>query len=309
MKIFLAGASGAIGHPLVRALRAAGHDVDAMTRTPEKAGALEELGARAVVCDALDTAAVHAAVGESSPEVVINQLTALPKEYDIRNIDYGPTNRMRGEGGRNMIEAAIAAGAKRFITQSIAFLYAPEGDWVKDEDGKPWEDAPEPFHSAVHAMLGHERAVLASGMGGVVLRYGQFYGPGTYYAPDGSIAAQVKKRRFPLVGKGEGRSSFLHVDDAAAATVAALDRGAPGIYNVVDDEPAPFRDWLPLYAEALGAKRPRKVPVWVARLAAGKVGAQLATALRGASNAKVKRELGWEPRWASWRDGFREALG
>ena len=310
MKVFLAGASGVIGRPLVRQLAVAGHEVAGTTSKPENAARLEAAGAKPIVCDALDAEAVQAAVRDSAPEVVINQLTRLPREYNPRKIDYGPTNRARAEGGHNLIEAARAAGVRRFITQSIAFIYAPEGEMIKDEEARPWADAPDPFRSGAGAVLEHEReATHTPGLEGVVLRYGQFYGPGTYYASDGSIAEQVRRRRFPVVGRGEGMFSFIHIDDAALATVASLERGAPGIYNIVDDEPAPLREWLPLYAEALGARRPRRVPTFLARLVAGPFAAVSATQLRGASNAKAKRELGWEPLYASWRQGFREALG
>jgi len=310
MRVFVAGASGVIGRPLVRQLVAAGHGVVGMTSRDSGRDSIGQAGGEPVVCDALDADAVQEAVQAAQPEVVISQLTRLPREYDPRKIDYGPTNRARAEGGRNMIRAAKAAGARRFITQSIAFIYAPEGGMVKDEEARPWTDAPEPFGTGAEATLGHERETLETpGLEGVVLRYGQFYGPGTYYARDGNIAEQVRRRRFPIVGRGTAVFSFVHVDDAAGATVAALDRGAPGIYNVVDDEPAPLREWLPVYAEALGAKRPFRVPLFVARLVAGSFAAAFATQLRGASNARAKRELGWQPRYASWRTGFSEALG
>jgi nucleoside-diphosphate-sugar epimerase len=310
MRVFVAGASGVIGRPLVRQLAAAGHEVIGTTSRLENAPRLEEAGVRPVVCDALDAEAVRAAVEEVSPEVVVNELTRLPREYNPRKIDYGPTNRARSVGGHNLIEAARAVGARRFITQGIAFIYAPQGPMVKDEEAPAWTDAPEPFSGGVAAMLDHEReATQTPGLEGVVLRYGQFYGPGTYYASDGNIADQVRRRRFPIVGRGEGVFSFIHIDDAASGTVAALDRGAPGIYNVVDDEPAPLREWLPVYAEALGARRPFRVPAFVARLAAGPFASAFATQLRGASNAKAKRKLRWEPRYPSWRRGFREALG
>jgi nucleoside-diphosphate-sugar epimerase len=310
MRVFVAGASGVIGRPLVRQLVAAGHEVVGMTSRDSGRGAILEAGGEAVVCDALDADAVEATVRDARPEVVISQLTRLPKEYDPRKIDYEPTNRVRAEGGRNVIRAAKAAGARRFITQSIAFLYAPEGGMVKDEEARPWTDAPEPFGSGAQATLGHEREALGtSGLESIVLRYGQFYGPGTYYASDGNIAEQVRRRRFPIVGRGTAVFSFIHVDDAAGATVVALDRGAPGVYNVVDDEPAPLREWLPVYAETLGAKRPFRVPLFLARLAAGSFAAAFASQLRGATNAKAKRELGWQPRYPSWRTGFRQALG
>ena len=310
MKVFVAGASGAIGRPLVRQLLAAGHEVTGTTRRQERAAEIEASGARAAVVDALDGPALTEAVNEASPEVVVNQLTSLPERYDPRKASfYEATNRVRSEGGHNLLEAAQAAGARRLLTQSIAFLYAPEGGWVKDEDARPFDDAPGHFGPAVETMLGHEREVLeAPGLEGLVLRYGQLYGPGTYYAPNGHLGREVSRRRFPVVGPGTGTFSFLHVEDAATATAAALERGAPGIYNVVDDEPAPLHEWLPAYAEALGAKPPRRVPVWLAKLLAGSSTAAMATQLRGASNAKAKRELGWRPRYPSWRQGFREAL-
>jgi 2-alkyl-3-oxoalkanoate reductase len=310
MRVFVAGASGAIGRPLVRQLVAGGHEVTGTTSTPENAAGIEATGAMSVVCDALDPQAVQTAVRAAAPEVVISQLTRLPREYNPRKIDYGPTNRARAEGGHNLIEAARAAGVRRLVTQSIAFIYAPEGEMVKDEEARPWTDAPEPFHAGAVSTLEHEReATQTPGLEGVVLRYGQLYGPGTYYARDGNVAEQVRRRRFPIVGRGGGMFSFLHTDDAASATVTSLERSAPGIYNVVDDEPAPLREWLPVYAEALGARPPWRVPTFLARLVAGPFGAAFATELRGASNAKAKRELGWEPRYPSWRQGFREALG
>jgi nucleoside-diphosphate-sugar epimerase len=310
MKVFVAGASGAIGRPLIRQLVEAGHEVTGTTRREERAEEIRAAGAKAVVCDVLDRPALEAAVREAAPEVVVNQLTSLPEDFNPRKIDYGPTNRVRAEGGDSLMTAALAAGARRYVTQSIAFIYAPEGDWVKDEEARPYEDAPPPFDEGERAMLGHERQVLGTeGIEGVVLRYGQFYGPSTYYTPgSGSIARQVEKRMLPVIGPGTGVSSFIHVEDAAAATVAALSRGAPGIYNVTDDEPAPVHEWLPVYAQALGAKPPRRAPTWLARLVGGRIAVMFGIELRGASNAKAKRELGWQPRYPSWRQGFREAL-
>ena len=311
MRVFVAGASGAIGRPLMRQLVAAGHEVTGTTRREERAEEIRAAGGRAVICDAFDRAALEGVVGEAAPEVVVNQLTSLPHRYDPRKASfYEETNRVRGEGGHNLVAAARAAGARRFITQSISFLYAPEGDWVKDEEARPFDDAPGHFGPSVRVLLDHEREVVESAdLDGLVLRYGQFYGAGTYFAPDGHLGGEVRRRRFPIVGPGTGTFSFLHVEDAAGATLAALDRGAAGVYNVVDDEPAPLEEWLPVYAEALGAKPPRRVPVWLARLVAGKTVAETAVGLRGASNAKAKRELGWQPRYPSWRQGFREALG
>jgi nucleoside-diphosphate-sugar epimerase len=309
MKVFVAGASGVIGRPLLRQLVAAGHEVTGMTRRQERAEEIRAAGAAAVVCDVFDAAALTTAVKQAAPEVVINQMTSLPHEYNPRKASfYAATDRVRREGGHNLVEAARAVGAKRFLTQSIAFLYAPEGDWVKAEDARPFEDARGHFRGAIEAMLGHEREVVDSpDFEGLVLRYGQFYGPGTYYARDGHLGREVSRRRFPIVGPGTGTFSFLQVEDAAAATVAALGNGTAGVYNVVDDEPVPLHEWLPVYAEALGAKPPRRVPVWLAKLVAGSSVAEMAVGLRGASNAKAKRELGWQPKYPSWRDGFRDA--
>jgi nucleoside-diphosphate-sugar epimerase len=294
----------------MRQLVAAGHEVTGTSRHDDRAEEIRASGATAAACDVFDAEALAAAVKAAAPEVVVNQLTSLPEDYNPRKIDYGPTNRVREEGGGNLMAAALAAGARRYVTQSIAFIYAPEGSWVKDEEARPFEEAPPPFEDGVRAMLGHERAVLGTeGLEGVVLRYGQFYGPGTYYAPGGAIARQVSKRMLPTIGAGTGVASFIHVEDAAGATVAALDRGAPGIYNVTDDEPAPMKEWLPVYAEALGAKPPRHVPTWLARIVGGRMAVHFGTELRGASNAKAKLELDWQPRYSSWRQGFREALG
>jgi nucleoside-diphosphate-sugar epimerase len=309
MRVFVAGASGAIGRPLVPRLVAAGHDVTGTTRSEERAEPIRAAGTRTVICDALDADALRAAVVEATPEVVVHELTALPHRFNPRDKQmYAPTNRVRREGTGNLIAAAQVAGARRIVCQSIAFAYAPgERPEVKDEDAPLALEAPLPFGETVQALDEMERAVTgAAGLEGLVLRYGWFYGPGTYFADDGSLARDVRRRRLPVIGKGIGLYSFVHVDDAASATVAAVERGAPGVYNVVDDEPAPQREWLPVYAEAIGAKKPRRVPVWVARLAMGKI-ATMADVQAGASNAKAKRELGWEPRWPSWREGFREA--
>jgi 2-alkyl-3-oxoalkanoate reductase len=309
VRVFLAGAAGAIGRPLVPLLVAAGHEVTGTTRSADRAEAVRAAGATAVVVDALDPEALRDAVTQAAPEVVVHQLTSLPKRLNPRKADlYAPTNRIRREGTRNLLAAARAAGARRFVCQSIAFAYAPgPRPEVMDEDAPLAVGAPPPFGEGVRAIDEMERAVLeAGGLEGLVLRYGWFYGPGTYYGDDGSMAADVRRRRFPIVGSGEGLFSFVHVDDAASATVAAVERGARGAYNVVDDEPAALRDWLPAYAEAIGARPPRRVPVWLARLVAGKAAGALAVQ-PGASNAKAKRELAWEPRWPSWRDGFRDA--
>ena len=309
MRVFVAGASGAIGRPLIRRLVAAGHEVTGSTRSESNAEEIRAAGARAAICDALDAEALRAAVAEAAPEAVVHQLTALPDRFDPRAKGlYDATNRLRSEGTRNLVEAAQAAGARRLVCQSIAFAYAPrERPEVLDEDAPLSLEAPPPFGDAVRVVHEMERAVLeASGLEGLVLRYGWFYGPGTYFAEDGSTAQDVRRRRFPVIGEGIGLFSFIHVDDAAAATEAAVTRGAPGVYNVVDDDPGRMRDWLPVYAEAIGAKRPRRVPVWLARLVAGRMVSAMAT-MPGASNARAKSELGWQPRWTSWRQGFRDA--
>ena len=311
MRIFVAGASGAIGLPLVRGLLDAGHEVTGMTRREPRAAAICELGAAAAVCDAFDLDALTAAVCAAEPEVVVHEMTALPPKLDPGAAGvYDATNRLRTEGTANLVAAARAAGARRLVAQSIAFIYAPVGGWVKDEGDPTMSGIPGAFGDAVAAVLGLEQRVLdTEAIDGMVLRYGFFYGPGTAYAADGSQADQVRRRRLPVVGRGEGVFSFVHVDDAAAATVSACERGAPGIYNVTDDEPAALREWLPAYAEALGARRPMRVPKLVARLVAGAAVVGFATEMRGASNEKARRELGWSPGYSSWRRGFAEALG
>jgi nucleoside-diphosphate-sugar epimerase len=283
--------------------------VTGTTRSPERAEAIRAAGAAPVVCDALDAAALRAAMVTAAPEVVVHELTALPDRLNFRRKGlYDATNRLRGEGTANLLAAARAAGTRRFVCQSVAFSYAPgEEPDVKDEDAPLFTQAPPPFGDGVRVIAEMERSVLeADDLAGLVLRYGWFYGPGTWMGDGGSTAEDVRRRRFPLVGRGTGMLSFVHVDDAAAATVAAVERGAPGVYNVVDDEPAAMRDWLPVYAEALGARRPLRVPVWVARLVAGPAGA-LVTRQPAARNARAKRELGWAPRWPSWRQGFSAA--
>ncbi len=309
MRVFVAGASGAIGRPLVRRLIAAGHEVTGMTRREERAEKIRAAGAEAVVCDVFDAEALERAVAAAAPETVIHLLTALPQRFNPRSDYLAATNRIRVEGTRNLVAAARAAGAGRIVAESIAFAYRPRGGWVKDEEEPLFEEAPGRFGVAFGAIAELERQILeADGVEGLVLRYGWLYGPGTYYDRGGQQADEVTKRRFPVVGKGTGTFSFIHADDAASATAAGLERGASGTYNVVDDEPAPLREWLPVYAEALGAKAPRRVPLWLARLVAGKDVAASAVGLRGAANAKAKRELGWEPAHPSWRRGFDAAL-
>jgi len=309
MEVFVAGATGVIGRPLVRLLIEAGHEVTGMTRSSERAGQLQAQGVRPVVCDALDGEALRSALLASRPDAVIHELTDIPPDLQPRKYrtQLAATNRLRREGTRNLIAAAQAAGAKRIVAQSIAFAYAPSGDWVKSEDAPLALDAPAPMDEPVQAIADLERQVLAAQ--GIVLRYGFFYGPGTAFAPDGLYATLVRRRALPVLGNGEGMWSLIHVEDAAVATVAALERGSPGIYNVVDDEPARAGEWIPAYAAALGAKRPWRLPAWVGRLAAGGVAVAGMTTQRAASNAKAKRELGWTPEHSSWREGFTAAAG
>jgi nucleoside-diphosphate-sugar epimerase len=303
MKIFIAGASGAIGRPLIRQLRERDHEVVGMTRS--NAAAIEQLGAEAVVADAFDADAVRSAVAASKPDVVVNELTDLGRPLNPRKYQewLAGTNRLRREGTRNLVDAAVAAGVGKFVSQSVAFAYTFEPG-VKTEDA--------PIHGPAAGEMGEameslEQQTLAA-PGGIVLRYGFFYGPGTSYAAEGQQIEMIRKRQMPIVGGGNGQFPFVHVEDAAAATVAAIERGAPGIYNVADDEPAPAHDFIPYLAQLVGAKKPWRVPAFVARFAAGGM-ARFATNLQPVSNAKAKRDLGWEPRYASWRDGFRHELG
>jgi 2-alkyl-3-oxoalkanoate reductase len=308
MKVLVSGASGAIGQFLIPQLVEAGHEVVGMTRRQDKADALAALGAHGVVVDALDREAVRRVVLDAAPEAVIDELTSLPRDYNLRDPHlYDANDEIRSKGTPALHDAAREAGVRRFVMQSISFLYAPEGDWVKTEDAPIWLDAPPPFNRSIRVLHDNEQRITGDpDVEGVVLRYGFFYGPGTYHASDGSIAQQVRKRQFPLVGKGDGMSSFIHLHDAASATVAALERGR-GIYNVVDDEPARLREWLPIFAQAIGAKPPRRIPTWVARLFAGRI-AGVFGEVRGASNAKAKAALGWQPALPTWREGFTTAL-
>jgi nucleoside-diphosphate-sugar epimerase len=309
MKVFVAGATGALGRPLVRQLVEAGHEVTGMTRSPARVAELRKAGAEAVVCDAFDAVGLREVVLAAQPEGVVHALTALPQRVNPRSDYLAATNRVRTEGTRNLIAAAQAAGAQRLVAESVCFFYRPEGDWVKGEEAPLNEDAPGRMREGAAALVELERQVTgAEGIEGLVLRCGWFYGPGTHLAADGGSAEEVRKRRYPIVGPGTGIFSFIHVEDAAAAFVAALERGAPGIYNVADDEPAPASDWLPVYAAALGAKPPRRLPAWLVRLVAGPAAADAAVTMRGAANAKAKRELDWAPRRPSWRQGLAEDL-
>ena len=311
MRVFVAGASGAIGRPLVRQLVAAGHEVTGMTRREDRAEEIRAAGATPVRCNVFSMHDLENALHQAKPEAVVHLLTALPARLDYRSKEdpLAPTNRVRSEGTRNLIAAAKAAGARHIVAESVAFFYVPAGDWVKDEEAPLNLEAPGNFGTAAEALAGLERQVLdVEGIEGAVLRYGWLYGPGTYFASDGSQTEDALKRRLPIVGRGDGTFSFVQVEDAAAATVVAVERGARGVYNVVDDEPAPMREWVPVFCEAIGAKKPFRVPAWLARLVAGRAAVASATQLRGASNAKAKAELGWRPRYPSWREGFRDPV-
>jgi nucleoside-diphosphate-sugar epimerase len=310
VRVFLAGATGAIGRPLVRQLVEAGHEVTGTTRSEERAAGLRDQGADAVVLDCLDDEALATAVHEARPDALVNQLTDLPRDFRPR-YGYGRTGELRTRSTRTMIEAGRAAGARRIVVQSVAFFYVPTGGMVKDEDAPTLSSAIAPgrFGEAADETLEMERMVVeAEGIEGLVLRYGFFYGPGTWFARGTKLAKAYRRRMSPIVGTGAGVFSFIHVEDAAAATLAALERGAPGLYNVVDDEPAAANEWMPQFARAVGARPPLRVPLWLGRLVAGFNGQAVET-MRGASNARAKRELGWEPAYASWRQGFEEGLG
>jgi nucleoside-diphosphate-sugar epimerase len=311
MRVFVAGATGVIGRPLVTRLLEAGHELIGSTRSAENAEGLRELGVRPAVLDARDTDALKAAVVEARPDLVINQLTNLPDKIDYRKPEktFRTTNELRGTVGPALAGAAAEAGARRLIAQSVCFFYASTGKRAHTEDDPLLELPPEvPMSRGSVALQSLERsAVETPGLDGVVLRYGYLYGRGVHSVPGGFELDEVRRRRYPIVGEGTGIFSLVHVDDAVSATAAAIERGA-GIYNVCDDEPAPQAEWLPAYAEAIGAKPPRRVPVWLAKLIAGRQAVVLATRLEGASNEKAKRELGWQPKYPSWRQGFREAL-
>lgn len=312
MRVFVAGATGAIGSPLVATLIRRGHEVTGTTRSVERARALEAAGATPTVVDALDREAVKAAVAEAAPDVIVHELTAIPPEFNPRRFDqaFAQTNRLRTEGTDHLIAAAEAAGVRRFVTQSFAaWPYARRGSWVKTEDDPLDDDPPAQVRRTLDGIRYLERATLDGPFDGLVLRYGGFYGPGSGLDRTGAIADAVRRRRFPIVGSGAGVWSFIHLVDAAEATALAVERGAPGVYNVTDDEPAAVQDWLPVFADAIGARPPRHVPVWLGRLFGGELGVTMMTELRGASNEKAKRELGWELRYPSWRQGFRDGLG
>jgi nucleoside-diphosphate-sugar epimerase len=302
MKVFVAGATGALGKQLVPRLIAAGHQVTGMTRSEQRADLVRELGAKPAIADALDPEAVGAAVSAAEPEVIVHQLTALSDSIDLRHFaeSFAQTNRLRTEGTDILLSAARAVGTRRFVAQSFAgWPAARTGGPVKTEDDPPDENPPAAVRPTLEAILYLERAVTgAVPIEGLALRYGGFYGPGTSLEldpPGGEHVEAIRGRKFPIVGGGNGISSFIHIEDAAEATAIAVERGAPGVYNVVDDNPSAVRDWLPEAARELGAKRPFRVPRWLGRIMAGEAATVMMTELRGASNAKAKRELGWVP--------------
>jgi len=311
MKVLVAGAAGAIGTQLVPRLVANGHEVTGMTRSAAKADAVRALGATPAIADALDPDQVAAAVAAAEPEAIVHELTALSGSLDMRHFDrdFEQTNRLRTEGTDHLLSAARAAGVRRFLAQSYAgWPYAREGDWVNGEDAR-LDPSPAAAMSNTHAAIRHlEEAVTgADWTEGIVLRYGSLYGPGTAMAKGGELLEGIRARKLPVVGGGAGVWSFVHVEDVAEATAAALELGEPGIYNVVDDEPAPVSEWLPAVAAAIGAKPPRSVPRWLARPMAGEATVVMMTEVRGASNLKAKRDLGWRPGHPSWRQGIPEA--
>jgi len=309
MRIFIAGATGVVGRRLAPLLVATGHDVVATTTSAAKASMIEQMGARAVELDVLDAAATRRAVSDTRPDAVIHQATALSSfGTNLRNLDrvFEQTNRLRTTGTANLLAAADDAGVSRFVAQSFCgWPYPRDGSLIKTERD-PLDPNPLPTVAKTLAAI-KELEAMVVGHGGVVLRYGGFYGPGTSLAPGGPQYEAVRQRKFPIVGDGAGIFSFLHIDDAATATVAALTNGE-GVYNIVDDDPAAARDWIPYLASTIGAKPPRHAPVWLAKLIAGAVPVAILTAGRGGSNAKAKDELGWRPRYATWRDGFTHGL-
>ncbi|HEY1357786.1 MAG TPA: NAD(P)-dependent oxidoreductase [Thermoleophilaceae bacterium] len=313
MKVFVAGATGAVGQRLVPLLVECGFQVTGMTRSSSKQELVHELGAEPVLADGLDRAAVIDAVARAKPDVVIHQMTNLTGLKSFKNFDkdFEITNRLRTEGTEHLIEAARAAGARRFIAQSYgSWIYEPDGTAPRTEADPLDPDPPANQRRSMEAIRKLEALVAgAADIGAIALRYGSFYGPGTGLEHDGDLARLVEKRRFPIIGDGTGVWSFMHIDDAAAITVAAIEHGEPGIYNASDDEPAAVAEWLPALAEALGAKAPRHVPVWLGRLAAGEVGVSMMTRIPGQSNAKARRELSWRPRYPSYREGFAKGLG
>jgi len=313
MRVFVAGSTGTLGRFLVPHLVESGHDVVALVRAAQKVKSVEAMGAKVALADAFDSDELTTAIRQAEPEVIIHQLTALTSAGNFKRFDeeFALTNRLRTEATDTMLSAARLVGARRFIAQSFCgWPFAREGGPVKTEEDPLDPNPPASFSKTLAAIRYLEEAVrTTTDLQALALRYGIFYGPGTGIAKDGSIVELVRKRRIPIVGDGAGIWSFIHVVDAARATVAAVLHGEPGVYNVVDDEPARVSEWLPVLAEAVGAKPPRRVPVWLGKLAIGDGGVSMMTKIRGGSNAKAKGQLGWQPTYPSWRHGFIEGLG
>jgi 2-alkyl-3-oxoalkanoate reductase len=306
MRVLVAGASGVVGRSLLPVLVKAGYTVFGMNRSADKRGQVEAMGAEHIAADALDRQAVIGAMARVRPDIVIHELTAIPQVFDLRKFEqqFALTNRLRTEGTSNLLEAALAAGARKFIAQSYAgWPYARVGGPVKTEDDPLDPNPPAVFRTGLEAIRYLESAVpQAKGIEGVVVRYGAFYGPGTSGA---WMMDQIRKHRLPIIGTGGAVWSFIHIDDVASATLAAVENAKPGIYNIVDDDPAPVSVWLPELAKIVGAKPPMHVPAWIARFMVGEAGIIMMTEARGSSNQKAKSTLGWRPRWKSWREGFR----
>jgi 2-alkyl-3-oxoalkanoate reductase len=312
MKIFLAGSTGVVGRQLLPLLVENKHEVVALIHTPEKSKMVEELGARPVVADVFKKDELLQAIQNTKAEIIIHQLTALTGAGSFKKFDqeFALTNRFRTEVLDTMLEAARDSGARRFIAQSFCgWPYERKGGPVKTEADPLDPEPPKSFSKSLAAIRHLEHAVTTAGnIEGFVMRYGIFYGPGTGFSRDGAIVETIRKRKLPIVGDGNGHWSFVHMKDVARATVAAITNGSPGIYNIVDDDPAPVKTWLPYLAEAVQAKPPRKLPVWLAKFFIGEGGVSMMTKIRGGSNQKAKRELGWQPIYKSWRQGFLEGL-
>jgi len=312
MRVFVAGSTGVVGKVLVPQLVEKGFEVVALVRAPPKAKAIAEMGATVMIADALNKGELTAAIRRAEPEVIIHQLTAISDTVNLRKLDEGLalTNRLRTEATDTMLEAARLAGTRRFIVQSFCgWPFAREGGPVKNEADPLDPNPPDSFRKTLEAIRHLENAVRkAVDLKALALRYGAFYGPGTAIAEDGSIVELIRKRKFPIVGDGAGIWSFIHIDDVVRATVDAVSHGDSGIYNVVDDEPAPVSTWLPALADAVGARPPYRVPIWLGKLMIGDGGVSMMTRIRGGSHAKAKRELGWRPIYPSWRRGFVEGL-
>lgn len=307
MRVFVAGANGAVGRRLVPMLIARGHQVTGTATSERSAAAVRGLGAEAVVVDGLDAAGIGEAVARAEPDAIIHEMTALSGTPDFRHFDrwFALTNRLRTEGTEHLLAAARASGVERFVAQSFTgWSNARSGSWIKTEDDPLDPNPVKEQRETLAAIKFLERSVLDAPLEGIVVRYGGLYGPGS----SETLADILRKRMFPVIGNGAGIVSSTHIDDAAGGTLAALERGRRGIYNIVDDDPAPSGEFIPAIAEALGAPKPLRIPAWLGRLLAGDVAVTMMTEGRGSSNAKAKRELGWEPIWPTWRDGFRRGL-